>query len=439
MFRRLRKALGFSAIACTALQSFAFVVATSGVARSASSFDAYAQTVLASVPVAYYRLSETSGTLAVDDSGNALNGKIGSGVTLGVPSVIPCCTATAEQFSGTGSGTAATIGVPANPLFQATTALSLEAAVTFASTPVSYSVLFGYGTDSAYAPYMFYVSSSGKLVGQLYLSGAKISVTAPTAFVVGNAYHIALTYDGTMARLYVNGTQVATRAASGTLLGYDATHGFAIGDDGGYTSPLFKGTLQHVAVYARALSASEITTHYSTSQATVAVLPSPTATPVPTATATGTATPTPSPTATPTSAPSPTAVEAATAGVPRQEGAAFLARHAPDLAGRRLLALEAEDHYLRIHTVGASSLVLLRLRDATEMLGASSGWQPHRSFWVARGCRARAERRGQGWQLVLENGLVVPVSRAALPAMRAAGIETAQAPARVSTVGSTAE
>ncbi len=138
-------------------------------------------------------------------------------------------------------------------------------------------------------------------------------------------------------------------------------------------------------------------------------------------------------------APSPTAVEAATAGVPRQEGAAFLARHAPDLAGRRLLALEAEDHYLRIHTVGASSLVLLRLRDATEMLGASSGWQPHRSFWVARGCRARAERRGQGWQLVLENSLVVPVSRAALPAMRAAGIETAQAPARVSTVGSTAE
>jgi hypothetical protein len=119
---------------------------------------------------------------------------------------------------------------------------------------------------------------------------------------------------------------------------------------------------------------------------------------------------------------------------------AFLARHAPDLAGRRLLALEAEDHYLRIHVVGASTLVLLRMRDATEMLGASAGWQPHRSFWLANGCRARAERRGQGWQLALENGLVVPVSRAALPAMRAAGFGAGlQAPASVSAVGSTAE
>ena len=124
----------------------------------------------------------------------------------------------------------------------------------------------------------------------------------------------------------------------------------------------------------------------------------------------------------------------------RQSSEAFLARHALELAGRRLLALEAEDHYLRIHVVGASTLVLLRMRDATEMLGASAGWQPHRSFWVANGCRARAERRGQGWQLALENGLVVPVSRAALPAMRAAGFGAGlQAPASVSAVGSTAE
>lgn len=127
------------------------------------------------------------------------------------------------------------------------------------------------------------------------------------------------------------------------------------------------------------------------------------------------------------------------ASAPSVSGA-FLARHAPELAGRRLLALEAEDHYLRIHVVGASTLVLLRMRDATEMLGASAGWQPHRSFWLANGCRARAERRGQGWQLALENGLVVPVSRAALPTMRAAGFGAGiQAPASVSAVGSTAE
>lgn len=116
----------------------------------------------------------------------------------------------------------------------------------------------------------------------------------------------------------------------------------------------------------------------------------------------------------------------------------FLSRHAPDLAGSRLLALQAEDHYLRVHTDGGATLVLMRLRDAIASLGDSTGWQPHRSFWVARDAATRAERRGQGWQLVLENGLVVPVSRNAVPSMRASG-STAQPFASASVTGSTAE
>ncbi len=125
---------------------------------------------------------------------------------------------------------------------------------------------------------------------------------------------------------------------------------------------------------------------------------------------------------------------------------AFLRAHAPDLAGRRLIALQAEDHYLRLHCDGAEELVLLRMRDAIAALGEAAGWQPHRSFWIARDARARAERRGQGWQLVLETGLVVPVSRAAMPAMRAAGFgpaartgQSSADEASIMAVGSTAE
>ena len=64
----------------------------------------------------------------------------------------------------------------------------------------------------------------------------------------------------------------------------------------------------------------------------------------------------------------------------------------PPALGRDLLALEMEDHYLRIHTALGSDLILLRLRDALAELGPSRGRQVHRSWWVAEGAIASAER-----------------------------------------------
>ncbi|WP_049974451.1 LytTR family DNA-binding domain-containing protein [Azospirillum sp. B4] len=101
--------------------------------------------------------------------------------------------------------------------------------------------------------------------------------------------------------------------------------------------------------------------------------------------------------------------------------AAFLARACPRLSDARLLALEAEDHYLRIHTDRGSDLVLMRLRDAAAELGEERGMQVHRSFWVAREAVAEATVRGQAAQLRLTDGTLVPVSRTALPRLKAAG------------------
>ncbi|MBB6253952.1 LytTR family DNA-binding domain-containing protein [Nitrospirillum iridis] len=101
--------------------------------------------------------------------------------------------------------------------------------------------------------------------------------------------------------------------------------------------------------------------------------------------------------------------------------AAFVTRAVPRLSGARLLALEAEDHYLRIHTDQGSDLVLMRLRDAIADLGGEDGMQVHRSFWVAREAVAEATVRGQAAQLRLTDGTLVPVSRTALPRIKAAG------------------
>ena len=99
----------------------------------------------------------------------------------------------------------------------------------------------------------------------------------------------------------------------------------------------------------------------------------------------------------------------------------FLDRLPPRLRGAVIYAVQAEDHYLRIHTDRGSDLILMRLSDAVGELEGLEGAQTHRSWWVARDA-VRDVRRGDGRAtLTLEGGLAVPVSRRHARALRAAG------------------
>lgn len=83
----------------------------------------------------------------------------------------------------------------------------------------------------------------------------------------------------------------------------------------------------------------------------------------------------------------------------------------PSKLGDRLIALEMEDHYVRVHTDRGSHLLLMRMRDAVAELDGLDGAQVHRSWWVAREAVAAVERDGRRASLTLANGLEVPVSR----------------------------
>lgn len=88
-----------------------------------------------------------------------------------------------------------------------------------------------------------------------------------------------------------------------------------------------------------------------------------------------------------------------------------------------LLAVEAEDHYLRLHLAdGRSPLVHYRFRDALADLAGLDGLQVHRGYWVAAGAVQGLERReGRKWSLRLTSGLSVPISDTFLPAVRQRG------------------
>jgi hypothetical protein len=80
--------------------------------------------------------------------------------------------------------------------------------------------------------------------------------------------------------------------------------------------------------------------------------------------------------------------------------------------GSNIIALEMEDHYVRVHTALGSALVLMRLRDGIALLGDAEGMQVHRSWWVARGAVEDVLRDGRNVRLKLARGIEAPVARA---------------------------
>ena len=90
----------------------------------------------------------------------------------------------------------------------------------------------------------------------------------------------------------------------------------------------------------------------------------------------------------------------------------------PAALRRDILALEAEDHYVRVHTLHGSALILMRLADAAAVIDARLGLRVHRSWWVAKdGVRAVERTSGRAIARLVDD-TAVPISRRHLSAAR---------------------
>jgi len=82
------------------------------------------------------------------------------------------------------------------------------------------------------------------------------------------------------------------------------------------------------------------------------------------------------------------------------------------LKGSKLLALKAEDHYLRVITDRGSELILMKFEDALAALNGYPGIQTHRSWWLAsRSLAGVSSLNASTSSIVLDNGTEVLVSR----------------------------
>ncbi len=82
------------------------------------------------------------------------------------------------------------------------------------------------------------------------------------------------------------------------------------------------------------------------------------------------------------------------------------------LKGGELLALKAEDHYLRVITDRGSALILMKFEDALAALNGYPGIQSHRSWWIAANQLKGFNKLDSKTSTIrLSDGTEVPVSR----------------------------
>ena len=96
----------------------------------------------------------------------------------------------------------------------------------------------------------------------------------------------------------------------------------------------------------------------------------------------------------------------------------------PPAIGRNIVALEAEDHYVRVHTMLGTALVHARFTDAVAAAAVLNGIRVHRSYWVRRDAIIEQQPQGRGMTLVLANNKRVPVSAGYRELVRQAGLRS---------------
>ena len=225
---------------------------------------AYPNAVLADAPIAYYRLDDTSATMA-DSSPNHLDGTYGTSVVRGKPSLVATNADAAAGFPGGSYSAAGIATVPQSTTFQQQPNVTVEALINETSAPGSIVELITYGPSGG-QPWSLRVSASNAITARVHTTTGTFDVTGPT-ITPGTTYHVAMTYDGSAERLYVNGALAATTTCTGSI-DYSSvgTSGLGIGGAQNSTRTVaFSGTIDDVAVYGAGLSSARVGAHYGAS------------------------------------------------------------------------------------------------------------------------------------------------------------------------------
>ena len=213
----------------------------------------YGAVVAADGPASYWRLGETAGTTAADSVGTS-PGTYMNGTTVGAASLVA---ADPTNRSASFDGVNDSVKVQSTPALSPTGAVSVEAWVRPSSVPASGSFASITTKAESYALQF----NGPQLEFTTMQDGTRRRVQAPAgAVVAGQTYHVVGTYDGTTQRLFVNGSEVAKGSFSGLL---SANTNPVVLGSWDSASEFAAATIDDVALYGKALTATQVSSHFT--------------------------------------------------------------------------------------------------------------------------------------------------------------------------------
>jgi hypothetical protein len=196
--------------------------------------------------VGAWAFNEGAGPTAADFSGSGNLGTLVGGATW----------STQGRYGGALSfnGSTGLVQIADSASLDLTTAMTLSAWIMPTASQSGWRTILQRQTD---AYFLNASSGAGALrpAGGGTFGSSTPYVAGPTASPVNAWTHVALTYDGVTLRLFVNGTQVTTRATTGTIQATNSP--LWIGGNQPY-GEFFNGLIDEVRVYNRALTQTDI-------------------------------------------------------------------------------------------------------------------------------------------------------------------------------------
>ena len=220
--------------------------------------DAYGKAVFGSDPYLYWRLDETSGSTANDSGDNAVSGTYSGGATQGGSSAVGVTGDSSVGLDGN-DGAVASNSVVDNPT-------SYAEELWFNTTTARGGKLIGlgssqFGGSGGYDRHV-YMFDDGRLRFGTYTGQLNV-IDSAKAYNDGRWHHLVAQQSGDGMAMYVDDELVGTNPQTQAQ---DFSGYWRVGGDntwGGASSNYFAGSIDEVAVYAKALTVAQIQDHYT--------------------------------------------------------------------------------------------------------------------------------------------------------------------------------
>jgi signal peptidase I len=217
----------------------------------------YYPTMIASAPVSYWRMGGATTTVTDEMGVAALT--LNNGPTLQRPGALRGDPNPSTGF--THASTNPTYGTVTNAAHNITGSMSVAAWTNAAGGSLYRLVFKGTSTQNT-LNYLLAWDSTGthmRFLTDQPATSSRSTAIQPGAWPRDGLWHFVVgVYDGSLVRLYIDGTQVASAAASGALATTAAA--LTVSENSGNS---LGGDVDEVAVWNRALSGTEISTLYS--------------------------------------------------------------------------------------------------------------------------------------------------------------------------------